>query len=146
MGQQANKTSPGRGSFLTLVGACALLAAVLVPAGLAIGWAVAQRLDTFVLQAALLAVGICWLAGALALAAAHFGNRAGLPVQGLLLGILFRMGLPLAAGAAFNQIAPLAKTGFFSMILGVYLCALVVETLLSVQMVQPVRRVTPTAS
>ena len=146
MDQQGNKASPSPSSIMSLVGACALLAAALLPAGLAIGWLVGRRLETLVVQAALIAVGVCWLAGVLSLAATHFGTRAGLPVQGLLLGMFFRMGLPLAAGAALNQVGPLADAGIFSMILGVYLCGLVVETMLSLRMVQPAPRVRPAAS
>jgi hypothetical protein len=128
-----------------LLGACALLAAVLLPVGLAIGWLVARRFDPVVLQAALLAVGLCWLAGALALTATHVGVRVRAPVHGLLLAMLFRMGLPLVAGLALNQVGPLANAGIFSMILGVYLCALVAETLLSLRMVQAASRTSTAA-
>jgi hypothetical protein len=120
-----------------LIGACALLAGILLPAGLGIGWLVARRFDAVVLLAALTAAGICWLAGALALLVTHVSTRAGAPVHGLLFAMLLRMGLPLAAGLALSQVSPLAEAGIFSMILGVYLCALVAETLLSLRMVQP---------
>lgn len=145
MDQQANKALPTRSSVKSLVGSCALLAAVLLPAGVAIGWAVARRMDGFVLQAALLAVGVCWLAGILALLATHFGTMLGTPIQGLLISMMFRMGLPMAAGMALHQVAPLAEVGIFSMILGVYLCALLVETLLSLRMIQPAAQKTPAA-
>jgi hypothetical protein len=123
-----------------LIGACALLAVVLFLTALPIAWLVARRFDAFVLQAALMAAAICWLAGALALTATFVGTRAGAPVQGLLFAMLLRMGLPLVAGLALNQVSPLAEVGIFSMILGVYLCALVAETLLSLRMVQPAPR------
>jgi hypothetical protein len=137
--EQATKAVPGS-SWKGLIGACALLAAVLLPAGLAIGWLVSRRFDAFVLQAALIAAGLCWLAGALALVATHVGTRAGAPVQGVLLAMLLRMGLPLGAGLALNQVAPLAEVGIFSMILGVYLCALVAETLLSLRIIRSIPR------
>jgi hypothetical protein len=144
--QQVNNASPTRGSVLGLVAACAVLAAVLLPAGILIGWIVARRLDGLVLQAALIAVGVCWISGAFALAAAVVGGRLGMPLHGFLIGMFFRTGLPLAAGVALNRVAPLAEAGIFSMILGVYLCALVVETLLSLYLVQPATRVRPAAS
>jgi hypothetical protein len=144
--QQVNNASPTRGSILGLVAACALLAAILLPAGLLIGWLVAWRFDGLVLQAALIAVGICWISGTIALAAAVVGGRLGMPLHGFLLGMFFRTGLPLAAGVALNRVAPLAESGIFTMILGVYLCALVVETLLSLYLVQPATRVRPAAS
>jgi hypothetical protein len=122
------------------------LAALLLPAGLAIGWLVSRRLDAVVLEAALIASGVCWLAGAFALLATHVGTRTGAPVHGLLFAILLRMGLPLVAGLALSQISPLADAGIFSMILGVYLCALVAETLLSLRMVQPALRRPATAA
>jgi hypothetical protein len=137
--EQATKAVPGS-SWKGLIGSCALLAGVLLPAGLAIGWLVARRMDAFVLQAAVIAVVLCWLAGSLALVVTHVSTRARAPVHGVLLAMLLRMGLPLVAGLALNQVAPLAEVGIFSMILGVYLCALVAETLLSLRMVQPARR------
>lgn len=146
MDQQVNNASPTRGSVLGLVAACAVLAAVLLPAGILIGWIVARRLDGLVFQAALIAVGVCWISGAFALAAAVVGGRLGMPLHGFLIGMFFRTGLPLAAGVALNRVAPLAEAGIFSMILGVYLCALVVETLLSLYLVQPATRVRPAAS
>jgi hypothetical protein len=46
------------------------------------------------------------------------------------------MGLPLAAGMALNEAVPLlADAGVFWMILGLYLVALVAETLLSLRFV-----------
>ena len=146
MDQQVNNASAARGSVLGLIAACALLAAVLLPAGLLIGWIVAWRFDRLVLQAALIAIGVCWISGTFALAAAYAGGRLGMPVHGFLLGMLFRTGLPLAAGVALSRVGPLAEAGIFSMILGVYLCALVVETLLSLYLIQPATRVRPAAS
>jgi hypothetical protein len=130
---------------MSLVASCALIAAVVIPAGILSAWIVARRLDAQVLLAASLAVGVCWLAASLALVSTHVGARLGFPVQGLLVGMLFRMGLPLGAGVALSQNAPLAELGIFGMILGVYLCALVVETVLSLRYVQPAP-VRPTAS
>ena len=146
MEQKTNKSSLACCSILSLVGSCALLAVILVPTGLAMGWLVARRFDALVLTTAATATGVCWLAGTLALSATVLGNRFRCPVQGLLVGILLRTGLPLVAGAALNQVAPLAETGIFSMILGVYLCALTAETILALRMIQPAPRTSPAAS
>jgi len=82
--------------------------------------------------------GICWLAAALALTATFVGNRFHSPVQGMLVGMFFRMGLPLAAVVALPQLGgPLATSGVTMTILGVYLVALVIETLLALRMVSP---------
>ena len=75
-------------------------------------------------------------AAAIALAATFFGNQFGAPVQGVLVGMLFRMGLPLAALIGLPQVGgPLATGGLGMTIVGVYLVALVIETLLALRMV-----------
>ena len=146
MDQQINNATSARSSVAGLVAACAVLAAVLLPAGLLIGWVVAWKFDAQVAQSALIAAGICWFAGTLALAAAQVGSRLGMPLQGFLAGMLFRTGLPLGAGIALNRVGPLAESGIFTMILGVYLCALVVETILSLYLSQPAARIRRAAS
>ena len=72
---------------------------------------------------------ICYVAAASSLVAVFVGNQVGLPVQGMLLGMLFRMGLPLAAILALGNQRTLGAT-----IVVVYLLALVVETILAVRM------------
>ncbi|MEX2173440.1 MAG: hypothetical protein WD872_03705 [Pirellulaceae bacterium] len=58
------------------------------------------------------------------------------PIGGILGGMMFRMGLPLLAGIALQKTnEPLAEAGVFPMILGIYLVALVAETLLSLRFV-----------
>jgi len=90
------------------------------------------------MRSAALAGGVCWLAASAALAATYWGNRFQAPVQGMLVGMMFRLGLPMAAVVALSQTSerPLAS-GAATTILGVYLLALVVETLLAVRMVAP---------
>jgi hypothetical protein len=79
---------------------------------------------------------VCWLSASLALVSLFVSQRLKAPVQGVLVGMIFRMGLPLAAGMALNEAVPLlADAGVFWMILGLYLVALVVETLLSLRFV-----------
>jgi hypothetical protein len=60
------------------------------------------------------------------------------PVQGVLVAMLLRMGLPLAALIALpNMGGTIATSGVTSTILGVYLVALVLETILSLRMIAP---------
>ena len=90
------------------------------------------------LVAAAIGGGVCWLAASLALAATFLGNRLQAPVQGVLAGMLFRMGLPLAAIMALPKLGGAwAPPGVATTILGVYLVALVVETVLALRMVPP---------
>jgi len=65
----------------------------------------------------------------MSLAVTFAGNQLGMPVQGLLLGMLFRMGLPLAAIIALGTQRTLGAT-----IVVVYLLALIAETILALQM------------
>jgi predicted tellurium resistance membrane protein TerC len=56
------------------------------------------------------------------------------PVAGLLLGMVFRMGLPLVAGFALHQLFPaLAEAGMIGFVLAYYLLTLSVETLLALR-------------
>jgi len=72
---------------------------------------------------------VCYVATASSLVAVFVGNQFGRPVPGMLLGMLFRMGLPLAALLAVGNQRTLGAT-----IVVVYLLALVVETFLAVRM------------
>jgi hypothetical protein len=122
--------------MMSLAGACALLAASVLPAALVVAAIACGGFSSQSLVCAAIGGGICWIAAALALAATFFGNRYHAPVPGVLAGMIFRMGLPLVALVAISKLAdPLAASGVTNTILGVYLVALVVETLLAVRMV-----------
>jgi hypothetical protein len=59
-------------------------------------------------------------------------------VNGVLLGMLFRMGVPLGGGFALHQLSKgLAEAGVFGMILAYYFVTLFAETLLAVKLVAP---------
>jgi hypothetical protein len=89
--------------------------------------------------AAIVAAGIC-LAGAL-VALIVTGTMRGTPhaaVSGMLLGMLFRMGLPLGALVAFQQNGgPLAQAGIVGCLLLVYPVTLLAEVALAVSLLQP---------
>lgn len=108
---------------------CALMlaaigtAAVLAAAGLERGFSGSSLL--IAAQAGIL----CYVAAAMSLVVTFAGNQLGMPVQGLLLGMLFRMGLPLAGIIAFGSQRTLGAT-----IVVVYLLALIIETTLALRM------------
>jgi hypothetical protein len=85
--------------------------------------------------AAGLAGAICWSGAMIALVLVGvFRNSPNQMVSATLLGMLFRMGLPLGAGLFLtNAGGPLAEAGLVRMILVFYLIGLVVETILSVR-------------
>jgi hypothetical protein len=87
-------------------------------------------------EAAAVAGGICWLGAAPSLFLMGWLRGGPHVVSGVLLGMLIRMGLPLAIGLLLAQTGgPLAKAGVFGMIVGYYLVGLLIETLLSVRLI-----------
>lgn len=122
----------------SLLQCCALLLFVIVAALLLIGWWGFSNHGTTGLIAALVAAGTCWLGGTLALISTAFAGRGSTAaLWSLLFGMLFRMGLPLVVGLALNRAGgPLASAGVFGMVLVFYLLILVVETPLSIKLLQ----------
>jgi hypothetical protein len=119
-----------------LVTSCAILAAVLAPAAILVAWLGVGRFSSESLTAAAIGGGVCWVAASLALGATYFGNRWKAPVQGVLAGMLFRLGLPLAAVVVVPKFGDAwAPPGVATTILGVYLVALIAETALALRMV-----------
>jgi len=87
------------------------------------------------LIAAAIAGAICWAGAMFALVLiGMFRTSQNHVVSATLLGMLFRMGLPLVTGLIITRNGgPLADAGLFGMILVFYLVGLVVETILSVR-------------
>jgi len=86
--------------------------------------------------AASVAAGV-GLAGGLAGFAAAFGFRGGQAIQGVLLGMVVRMVVPLAAAAFFFlKGGSLVRAGLLEMLVGYYLLALTVDTALAVRLVR----------
>jgi hypothetical protein len=109
---------------------------VLAAAALLIASMLHRGLTPEAISAAAVAAGVCWLAASLALVTTYIGNRLGAPVQGLLLSMMFRMGLPLLALVSLLKAGQgWAASGVTTTILGVYLVALAVETGLALRMV-----------
>jgi len=135
---RVSRASEAHPAVLTLVASCAVLAAVITPAAIIVAWIVARQFSTNTLFIAAVSGGVCLFAAASALVTTFVANRIHAPVQGVLAALLFRMGVPLVAMVVLpNFGGPLAAPGMTSTILGVYLVALVVETLLSLRMVSP---------
>jgi len=123
---------------MRLLGSCALLAVVIFMAALVVAAIACQGFSTESLICAFLGGGVCCVAACGGLATTYFGSRWHLPVQGILLGMLLRMGLPLAVLIALNQTAASSPVrGIGPTILGVYLIALTLETVLAVRIVMP---------
>ena len=146
MDPQTDKLNPGRavdaqatsqrGSVGRLVGSCAVLALAILPFAAGVAWYGHGRFGMTGLIAAGIAAVTCWLSGSLALVATYLGQRLGAALNGVLIGMFFRMGLPLVVGFVLQKSnPPLAEAGVFTMILALYLVALVTETLLSLQFV-----------
>lgn len=131
---------------MSLAVSCAILAIVLAPTAILVSWLCVGRMSAESLIAAAVAGVVCWSAAALALCATYFGNRWQSPVQGVLAGMLFRLGLPLAALVALPKLNEAWNSrGITTTILGVYLVALVVETALALRMVPVSTRVVKAA-
>jgi hypothetical protein len=131
-----SSTEAGRFTLAKLVGGCALLGIILAAAAILVAAAVHGGLQQQTFVAATIAGGVCWLGASLALVATYVGNVYRAPVQGMLVSMIGRVGLPLAALMALPQFGgPAAAPGVMTTILGVYLVALVVETILALQVV-----------
>jgi len=118
-----------------LVQSCALLGVALVPVAFVIACVVAGGLSALALESAVLAGAVCYLAAVCALTTTFVGHRMHAPVQGMLAGMLFRVGLPLAAIISANSLAAPPRAAVT--ILGVYLVTLVAETALALRLVSP---------
>jgi len=121
----------------TVLRFCAWLTLAVLVFSVPIAWVADARHGSWGLAATAVAGGVCWLGAVLALWITwQFSGAGPVAVQGVLLGMLFRMGLPLAAGVALTTSGgALAQAGVFGLILAFYLLTLPLETWLSVRLV-----------
>jgi hypothetical protein len=125
-----------QGSLASLALGCAVLTALLLVAGVGFGYYGSQRSGEAGVLAAVIAGGVCWLAGCLALGVSFAGQRLNWGAQSVLASMGVRLGLPMVAGIVLQRLFPaLAEASVFGMILGNYLIMLVAETLLSLKFV-----------
>jgi hypothetical protein len=123
------------------LGLLALVVLLLLPVIGSIAWS--QRGGMGVV-AALIAGAICWFGASVALGLAGLGSSsgsgtspAGNPMVGMLAGMIFRMGLPLAAGAVLHfRVPALRDAGILLSLTGFYLATLPIETWLSLPLVE----------
>jgi hypothetical protein len=125
----ATRANLAGSSYASLLVPCATLLAVIGPAALIAAAGFEGAVSWRAASIAAAAGSVCFVAAAMSLVVTFVGNQVGLPVQGLLLGMLFRMGLPLAAIIALGTQRTLGAT-----IVVVYLLALIVETFLALRM------------
>jgi uncharacterized membrane protein YiaA len=118
--------------------ACATLTLVVVVAFPVFAWYGYSTNRWNGVWAAGVAAAICWVSALATLViGAVFGCGTN-AVKGVLLGMVFRMGVPFAAGIVLHQRGgELAEAGVFGMILGYYFVTLVVETVLAVRLTAP---------
>jgi hypothetical protein len=88
-------------------------------------------------QAALVANGICLAASIVAALLGELPRGENRVLYGMLLGTLFRMGIPLLAGLALDQRYPsLAEAGVMYYLIFFYLVILAADTWLSVELLK----------
>lgn len=133
--------SPAPESSAKLRRACIILTLVTLlalPAFAGVGYLQNEENPVLGIQAACVAAAICWIGAIIALLCGGLMRGTENAVNGVLLGMLFRMGIPLGGGFALHQLHEgLAKAGVFGMILAYYFVTLFAETLLAVKLVGP---------
>jgi hypothetical protein len=121
-----------------MIRSCLALTAVVLLALLVVGGVVGSTRGLNGVLAASTAAAICWFGSSLALLMAAYSSRSNQAVQGHLLGMFFRLGLPLVAGMILQKSGgPLAEAGVFGLIVVFYLITLVAETFLSLRFIKP---------
>ena len=120
-----------------MIRSCLVLTAVVLLALLVVGGVVGNTRDLNGVLAAATAAAICWFGSTIALLIAGYLSRSNQAAQGHLLGMFFRLGLPLVAGMILQKSGgPLAEAGVFGLIVVFYLITLVAETLLSLRFIK----------
>ena len=124
------------GSSLGLAWSCLVLTTALLVVFPAFAYVGFSRSGLNGLASAAVAGTVCWLSGLASLLLIGLFRGAQAVVSAMLMGMVFRTGVPLAVGLILaQQGGQLARAGVFGMILGYYLVTLVVDTLLSVRLV-----------
>ena len=120
-----------------MIRSCLVLTAVVLLALLLVGGVVGNTRGMNGVLAASVAAAICWFGSTVALLLAGYTSRANQAVQGHLLGMFFRLGLPLVTGMILQKAGgPLAEAGVFRLIVVFYLVTLVAETILSLRFIK----------
>jgi hypothetical protein len=122
--------------------ACAGLTLVVVAAFPVFAWYGYISAGTTGIAAAAVAAGVCWLGAMIALVIAGISDDPPKALSAVLAGMIFRLGLPLAAGLLLRQYVPsLAAAGVFGMILCYYFITLIADTLFLLRLIAPLGKV-----
>jgi hypothetical protein len=134
--RHGSRSHAARSGLQSAIASCALLAVLIAPLSVAMAAVLNHGLSRESLLVATIAGIVCWVAGAAALSISLITAQLRAPVHGVLLAMLFRMALPMAAIVIFTQSNhPLAAAGLAQTTLGVYLVTLVAETLITLRVV-----------
>lgn len=124
-----------------VIGSCVWLTLALLLVFPAFAWFGYSQHGLTGLAAAAIAGGICWLGALLALVCSAMFQGPQQAANSMMLGMMFRMGLPLGTGLLLTmQKGALAEAGVLMMILVYYLLAMAVETLLSLRFVNSAKQ------
>lgn len=124
----------------TTVWSCLYLGMAVTVVFPAFAWFGYRHHDSIGVMSALVSAVICYVGAATALVLTGVFRGPQTAVQGLLLGMLVRMGLPLGAGIVLQSAGgPLAEAGVMGMIAVYYLFTLAVESVLSLRLVKTTR-------
>jgi hypothetical protein len=116
--------------------ACAVLSGVTLVALGGFAWYGYAMHGLAGLAAALVAAGVCWAGALLALLLTEVLRSPQQGASGPLLGMVTRLGLPLATGILLDRRGgPLANAGVFGIIISFYFVTLVAETWLAVRLI-----------
>lgn len=137
-GGQYDESSSRRRPSLALL--CAILAAVMLLAlPLFLAWGYNQH-GAAGLQAAAVAVGVCWICATAALVVSGLFVGTSQSLNASLGSIGLQTGLPILIGVVLDsQIPVLAEAGVMGMMLAAFLVALAAKTLLVLWLIGPVR-------
>ena len=125
-----------------LVRGCAILTALEAAAFLSIGAILSQSIGANGWITAGIAAGLCWIGSVGALILIAVAQSPSGIVNGVLLGMFARTGVPLAGGLAVSFGWPmLAEAGLMPAVFACYLVTLIVETGLSLRLVSGPKRI-----
>tara|TARA_B100000945_G_scaffold267935_1_gene228238 strand:- start:711 stop:1193 length:483 start_codon:yes stop_codon:yes gene_type:complete len=114
-----------------------VITVVLAAAFTALAWYGNQAFTDIEMKAARIAAILCWLGSVLGLIPPMFLRGSEQGINGVLAGMLFRMFVPIGGAFLFHQKnEQLRDANILYFTLGFFLLALIVDTILVVQMVQ----------
>jgi len=114
-----------------------VITVVLATAFTALAWYGNQAFTDIEMKAAAIAVTLCWLGSVLGLIPPMFLRGSEQGINGVLAGMLFRMFIPIGGTFLIHQRSEqLRDANILYFTLGFFLLALIVDTILAVQMVK----------